>query len=113
MVAGGSLLFLLGAGRLVVAHGLSGREALYCSLLVIPAWLLLMVIAYVVQHAVMVSVIPVAAVVMWGWSSAAFDVALGLALMGIVAESAWSERKCEAAPRKHNDGADGVGEERG
>jgi hypothetical protein len=112
ILAAGALLFLLGAGRFVLAHHLSLSDALYCFLLVIPAWLLLLIIAYVVQHAILASVIPIAAAAMWAYSSPIFDIALGLALMAIISESIQSERKCQQALRKYNDGSDGEKEER-
>lgn len=112
VAAAGALLFLLGAGRFVVAHRLSLRDALYCALAVIPSWLLLLVIAYVIQHAVVVSIVPLAAAGVLAVSSPVFDVALGLALMGIIAESMLSDRKCEEALRKYNDGSDVGNEER-
>jgi hypothetical protein len=112
LLAAGALLFLLGAGRFVLAHHLSLSDALYCCLLMIPAWMLLLVIAYVVQHAILASVIPIAAAAMWAYSSPIFDVALGVALIAIIAESIQSERKCQEALRKYNDGSDGENEER-
>jgi hypothetical protein len=111
-VAGATLLFLLGAGRFVLAHRFSLSDALYCCLLVIPAWLLLIVSAYVVQHAILASVIPIAAAAMWVYSSPAFDVALAFALMGMLAESATNAKNAEEAWRKYNDEAAAEKEER-
>ncbi len=91
----GALLFLLGAGRFIVRHSFGLTDALYCCLTVVPALLLLLVIAYVVQHAILASVVPLALAGVAAYSFPVFDVALGLALMGIVADSALSDWKYE------------------
>jgi hypothetical protein len=96
----GGLLLLLGAGRFVLRNNFGFMYVLYCCLAVIPAGLVLLVIAYVVQHAILVSVIPLFLAGLLAASSPVFDVALGLALMGIVAESALSEWKSEKRVRK-------------
>jgi len=89
----GTMLFLLGAGRFVVRHGFSFTDALYCCVAVVPAGLLLLVIAYVVQHARLVSVIPLLFAGLLVFSYPAFDVGFGLALMGAVVAPAWSNWK--------------------
>jgi hypothetical protein len=101
----GAILFLLGAGRFVLAHRFSLSDALLCCALLIPAWLLLLVISYVVQHAIFVSIIPIAATAMWAYSSPTFDVALGLALIALLAESAMSDKHANEAWRKYNEEA--------
>jgi hypothetical protein len=110
MFAVGTLLFLLGAGRFIVLHTFGLMDALYCCLAVVPAGLLLLVIAYVVQHAVIASVIPISAAGVLAFSFPVFDVALGLALMGVIASSALSDRNTEAL-RRYNDGANVENEE--
>lgn len=92
MIACAVLLFLLGALRFVFAHRFTLTDALYCCLLIIPAWLLLIVIAYVVQHAVLASVIPIAAAAIFLYRYPAFDLALGLALLALIAESVRGDR---------------------
>jgi hypothetical protein len=92
MIVSGDLLFLLGAGRFVFAHRFNLNDALYCGLAVIPALLLLLVTAYVIQHAIWVSIIPLAAAVALVASYAAFDVALGLALLGMIRGSTLNQR---------------------
>ncbi len=93
IAAGGGVLFLLGAGRFVLRHSFGFMDALYCCLAVVPAGLLLLVIAYVVQHAKLAAVVPLALAVVLVFSSPIFDVALGLALMGVIAETVQSDRK--------------------
>ncbi len=103
VVLGGALLFLLGVGRFILAHRFSLSDALHCCLAVIPAGILLLVIAYVVQHAVLASIVPLGAAGVLVFVSPVFDIAIGLVLMGMIAESVMSERKCEEALRKYND----------
>jgi hypothetical protein len=86
-------LFLLGVGRFVLRHHFGFRDALYCCLALVPAGLLLLVIAYVVQHAKLASVVPLALAGVLAFSSPVFDVALGLALMGAIAGPVLSEWK--------------------
>jgi hypothetical protein len=82
MVAVGGLLFLIGSGRLVLEHRFEFIDALYCLLAVIPAGLLLLVFAYVLDHARLVSVLPLFVAGLLVFSSPVFGVALGLAMMG-------------------------------
>jgi hypothetical protein len=95
VVGFGGALFLLGAGRFVLRYRFSFTDALYCCLAVIPASLLLLVIAYVVQHAKLASVVPLAAAGALVFSSPVFDVALGLAMMGAIVGPALSDWKNE------------------
>ena len=60
VVAAGGVLFLLGVGRFVQRHHFGLMDALYCCLALIPAGLLLLVISYVVQHAKLAAVVPLA-----------------------------------------------------
>jgi hypothetical protein len=95
MVLGGAV-FLLGAGRFVLRHHFGFTDALDCCLVVPLAGLLLLVLAYVVQHARLVSVIPLFAAGVLVFSSPVFDVGLGLALMGAIASPAlrdWRNEK--------------------
>jgi hypothetical protein len=94
----GAMLFLLGTDRFVVRRSFSFTDALYCCVAVVPAGLLLLVIAYVVQHARLVSVIPLLFAGLLVLSYPAFDIALGLALMGAVVAPAWSNWKSGKAP---------------
>jgi len=75
-------------------------DALYCCLALVPAGLLLLVIAYVVQHAKLASVVPLALAGVLVFSSPVFDVALGLALVGAIAGPALSEWKNEKRLQK-------------
>jgi hypothetical protein len=95
MILFGALLFSLGAGRFVVQHSFSSTDALYCCVAVVPAGLLLIVIAYVVQHARLVSVIPLVFAGLLVLSYRAFNVAFGLALMGAVAAPKWRDWRSE------------------
>jgi len=87
----GALLFLLGVGRFVHEHRFGLIDALYCCLAIIPAGLLLLVFDYVLHHARLALIVPLAAAGMLIFTSPVFDVALGLVLMGVVAGTAWRE----------------------
>jgi hypothetical protein len=91
----GGALFLLGVGRFVLRHRFSLTDALYCCLAVLPAALLLLVLAYVIQHAMLVSIIPLFAAGVLVFSSPIFDVAFGTALMGAVVGPALRDWKTE------------------
>ena len=106
LAAVGTSLFLLGTARFLLAPHRSFRDAIYCCLAIIPAALLLLVISYVVQHALLVSVLPLAVAASLAYSSPAFDVAFGLVLMGIVVEAALSDRKYKRSLGKSNEGPD-------
>jgi len=95
LVALGGLLFLLGARRFVLRHHFGFMDAVYCCLALVPVALLLLVIAYVVQHARLASVVPLALAVVLAFASPVFDVALGLALIGAIAGPALSEWRDE------------------
>lgn len=96
----GVLLFLLGVGRFFIRHRFGFIDALYCCLAVIPVGLLLLVFDYVLHHASLVSVIPLALAGMLAFSSPVWDVALGLTLMGVVVGPALSDWKIEKRLRK-------------
>ncbi|HWX55730.1 MAG TPA: hypothetical protein VN176_14175 [Verrucomicrobiae bacterium] len=100
VVAAGGLLFLVGAGRFVHRQHFGFSDALYCCLAIVPAGLLLLVFDYVVHHAKLVSVIPLVAAGVAVFSFPVFDVALGLALVGIIAGPALRDWKDERHPRK-------------
>ena len=100
VAAAGGGFFLLGAGRFLQRHHFDLSDALYCCLAVIPAGILILVIAYLVQHAKAAAVIPLVLAGALLFSSPIFDVALGLALMGVVAEAVQSDRNCQEALRK-------------
>ena len=82
-------------GPRCLKHAFDGElmDALYCCLALVLMGLLLLVIAYVVQHAMLASVIPLALAGVLAFSSPVFDVALGLALIGAIAGPALSEWK--------------------
>jgi hypothetical protein len=100
IVAFGCVLFLLGAGRLVLRHRFGFIDALYCCLALVPAGLLLLVFDYLLHHARLVSIIPLIMAGLLAFSFPVFDVGLGLALMGAIAGPALSERKNEDRMRK-------------
>lgn len=93
----GFALFLLGAIRYVHRHRFGFMDAFYCCLALAAAAFGLLVISYVIQHARLVAVIPLFAAGILLFSSPAFDVAFGLALMGVIAGPALSERKAKSA----------------
>jgi hypothetical protein len=107
MIALGGGLFLLGAARFVLRHRFGFIDALYCCLAVVPAGLLLLVFDYVLHHARLVSIIPLAAAGVLVYSSPVFDVALGLVLMGAIAVPALSEWKTTNRLRKSTAQPDG------
>ena len=80
----GGALFLLGVGRFILRHRFSFTDALNCCLTVLPAALLLLVLAYVIQHAKLVSIIPLFAAGLLAFSSPVFDIALGMTLIGAI-----------------------------
>jgi nicotinamide riboside transporter PnuC len=100
VVALGGLLLLLGIRRFVLRHHFGFMDAVYCCLALVPIALLLLVIAYVVQHARLASVVPLALAVVLAFASPVFDVALGLALIGAIAGPALSEWKDEKRRQK-------------
>lgn len=95
VLAAGGLLFLLGAGRFVMRHRFGFIDALDCGLAVLPAGLLLLVLTYVLHHAKLVLPIPLIVAAMLLFSFPVFDVALGIALMGMIAGPALTEWKNE------------------
>lgn len=106
VVAVGVALFLLGARRFVQRHHFGFMDALYCCLALIPVGLLLLVIAYVVQHAKLAAVVPLALAAVLVFSSPVFDVALGLALIAAIAGPALSEWKNEKHLQKSTPASD-------
>lgn len=91
----GGVLFVLGVGRFVLRHRFGLTDALYCCLTVLPVALLLLVLAYVIQHARLVSIIPLFAAGMLAFSSPIFDIALGMTLMGATVSPALRDWKNE------------------
>ena len=92
----GALLFLLGICRFFARHHFGLDDALYCCLVVLPAWVLLLVFDYVLHHAPLVVPIPLLLAAVLVYSSPVFDVALGAALFGAIAVPAvgeWKQRK--------------------
>lgn len=96
----GSLLFLLGTGRFIHRQRFDFIDALYCCLALVAAGVWLLVLAYVIQHAKWVSVIPLFAAGVMIVSSPIFDVAFGLALIGATAGPALRDWKDESRRRK-------------
>ena len=105
--AAGSVLFLLGAGRFFIGGRFGLMDALHCVLAVAPAGLLLLVFAYVVDHARLASVPLLLVAGLLLFSSPVFDVALGLALMGGAAGHALREWKDEKHLRELAHGLEG------
>lgn len=86
---------MVGSERFILKHRFGFIDAFHCCLAVVPAALLLLVLAYVVQHARLVSVIPLFVTGILVFTSPVFDVALGLALIAAVAGPALSDWKNE------------------
>jgi len=95
VTAVGALLLLLGVTRFILADHFGFIDLLYCCLAVIPMALLLLVFDYVLHHAKLVAVIPLMVALTLVVSSAAFDVALGLAVIGAIAGPMFTEWKDE------------------
>jgi hypothetical protein len=89
----GVVLFLVGSLRFVLKHRFGPVDALYCCLAVVPAGLFLLVFSYVLQHAKVASLIPLFPGGIMIFSFPVIDVALGLALLGVVAGPALGEWK--------------------
>lgn len=89
----GVVLFLVGSVRFILRHRFGPVDALYCCLAVVPAGLFLLVFSYVLQHAKLASLIPLLLGGIMIFSFPAIDVALGLALLGVVAGPALGEWK--------------------
>ena len=89
----GVVLFLVGSVRFGLKHRFGPIDALYCCLAVVPAGLFLLVFSYVLQHAKMASIIPLFMGGIMIFSFPAIDVALGLAMLGVVAGPALGEWK--------------------
>ena len=112
VVAVGVALFLLGVGRFVQRRHFGFMDALYCCLALVPAGLLLLVIAYVVQHAKLASIVPLALAGVLAFSSPVFDVALGLALLGAITGPALSDWKNDKRLQKSTTSHGGENKER-
>lgn len=89
----GVVLFLVGSLRFILKHRFGPVDALYCCLAVVPAGLFLLVFSYVLQHAKVASLIPLFLGGIMIFSFPVIDVALGLALLGVVAGPALGEWK--------------------
>jgi hypothetical protein len=89
----GVVLFLVGSVRFVLKHRFGPVDALYCCLAVVPAGLFLLIFSYVLQHAKMASIVPLFMGGIMIFSFPVIDVALGLALLGVVAGPALGEWK--------------------
>jgi hypothetical protein len=104
----GVVLFLVGSVRFVLKHRFGPIDVLYCCLAVVPAGLFLLVFSYVLQHAKLASIIPLFVGGIMIFSFPAADVALGLALVGVVAGPALGEWKNKKGLPKstgaHDDG---------
>ncbi len=102
----GIVLFLLGAARYVQRHRFGLLDVFYCCAALAVAAFGLIVISYVIQHARLVAVIPLAVAGVLLLSSPAFDVAFGLALVGATAGPALSEWKEKIPPVHHTNHTD-------
>jgi hypothetical protein len=89
----GVVLFLVGSVRFVLKHRFGPIDAFYCCLALVPAGFFLLVFSYVLQHAKVASMIPLLLAGIMIFSFPAIDVALGLALLGVVAGPALGEWK--------------------
>lgn len=89
----GVVLFLVGSVRFVLKHRFGPVDALYCCLAVVPAAFFLLVFSYVLQHAKVASIIPLFGGGIMVFSFPAIDVALGLALVAVIAVPALGEWK--------------------
>ena len=98
VVAIGAMLFLLGAGRFVHRHRFGMVDALFCCLAIVAGWVLLLVFDYVLHHARLVSIMVLVLGAVLVSRSPAFDVGLGVALLGAIISPALGEwRRAKAA----------------
>ena len=108
----GVVLFLVGSVRFVLKHRFRPIDAVYCCLAVVPAGILLLGFSYVLQHAKLASVIPLFMGGILIFSFPAIDVALGLAMVGVVAVPAlgeWKNKKGQAQSPEAHDGRNAEG----
>lgn len=103
----GALLFLLGVGRFITRHHFTLADLLYCGLALAPAGLLLLIFSYVFHHARIVAVLLIGLAGMLAWSSPVFDVALGVALVAVIAGPMMNEWKDEKRLREAKPAAAG------
>ena len=103
----GALLFLLGVGRFVTRHHSTLTDAMYCVLALAPAGLLPLIFSYVFHHARIVAVLPIGVAGLLAWSSPIFDIALGVALMAVIAGPMMNEWKDEKRLREAKTAAAG------
>ncbi len=97
LVVGGALL-LLGAARFVHRHRFGLLDSLYCCLAIVAGWVLLLVFDYVLHHARLVSIMVLVLGAVLVSRSPAFDVGLGVALLGAIISPALGEwRRAKAA----------------
>jgi hypothetical protein len=109
----GVVLFLVGSVRFALKHRFGPIDALYCCLAVVPAGLFLLVFSYVLQHAKMASIIPLFMGGIMVFSFPTIDVALGLAMLGVVAGPAlgeWKNKKGLPKSIGSHDGGNAEGE---
>ena len=109
----GVVLFLVGSVRFALKHRFGPVDALYCCLAVVPAGIFLLVFSYVLQHAKMASIIPLFMGGIMIFSFPVIDVALGLAMLGVVAGPAlgeWKNKKGLPKSIESHDGGNAEGE---
>jgi len=107
VIAVGSLLFLLGVTRFILADRFGFVDVLHCCLAVIPMALLLLVFDYVLHHAKLAAVIPLVLALTLVVSSPAIDVALGLAVIGAIAGpmlTEWRDERRKLRPSSKPEG---------
>ena len=111
VVAVGALLLLLGVIRFILADRFGFVDVLRCCLAVIPMALLLLVFDYVLHHAKLAAVVPLVVALTLVVSSPAFDVALGLAVIGAIAGPAFTEWKDERRKLRSSSEPEGEGKD--
>lgn len=89
----GLVLLLLGARGYYVSGHFGFSDGLTCAVLLVPAAFLLLVTGYLIQHAKVVGVLPVLFAALTAKKYDSFAVAMGVALIGVVAIPAINEWK--------------------
>ncbi len=88
----GFALVMVGTLRHDAARGFTPSYMAMVGLAMVAAVILLFVLAYVAQHAMLAAIMPIAVIGILIARSSIFDLAFGIDLLGIILNSMWSKR---------------------